>query len=128
MKPENIVSELEKIVEASQDTCRVQAIFGEPAKLATQTIVPVGAILTSFGGGGGGIPLVGGGGVGVQLRVLPLGFIHEQDGAVRFTPIELPAGFERIGHDAGKRQPHESAIDKVRRRIADAVTRARAPR
>lgn len=126
MKVEKIVDEIEKIAVATDGSCRVQAIFGEPKKLETQTIVPVGAILTSFGGGGGGPPFLNGGGVGVNLRVLPIGFIHEENGVARFTAIELPAEYARLGPGKPKDRTHEGLLAKARARIDAAIRRATA--
>lgn len=72
-------------------------MFGEPVKLDTKTIIPVACV--QFGGGGGGgmsppvkegaaAPVFGGGGGG-GFSVNPVGFIHEEDGAVVFTPIHV---------------------------------------
>jgi len=67
-----------------------KAVFGEPLKLATQVIVPVAAVSSHVGGGGGRSGIGSGGGGGFHLRVVPVGYIHERDGAVVFTPIDVP--------------------------------------
>jgi uncharacterized spore protein YtfJ len=91
MRADKITTELEKIGDITAKLGRVQTIFGDPIKLDTQTIVPVCAVVASFGAGGGGIPLLSGLGGGGDLRVLPIGFLHEQDGVVRFHAVDLPA-------------------------------------
>jgi len=78
------------IAETIERSGNAKAVFGEPVKLATQTIVPVAAISSHVGGGGGRTGFGGGGGGGFQLRVIPIGYIHEKDGAVVFSGIEVP--------------------------------------
>jgi uncharacterized spore protein YtfJ len=78
------------IAETIEHSGSAKAVFGEPVKLATQTIVPVAAISSHVGGGGGRTGLGGGGGGGFHLRVVPIGYIHEKDGAVVFSAIDVP--------------------------------------
>ncbi len=74
------------------------AVFGDAVQLEHHTIVPV-AVVTS-GGGAGAAPgatnatsasdhdhLAGGGGFAMMVR--PVGFIHEEEGEVVFTPIHV---------------------------------------
>jgi uncharacterized spore protein YtfJ len=87
----DLASMLRSVTEAIGRNGNAKAVFGDPVKLETQTIVPVAVVDTSLGGGGGvGRLFGGGGGGGVRLKVYPLGFIHEQNGAVTFTRIEVP--------------------------------------
>ena len=79
-----------QIAETIEHTGNAKAVFGEPVKLSTQTIVPVAAITSSVGGGGGHTGLGGGGGGGFQLRAVPIGYIHERDGNVVFSAIDVP--------------------------------------
>jgi uncharacterized spore protein YtfJ len=87
----------------------VRAVFGEPMKLDTRTVIPVASI--AMGGGGGGVrslgaavdtvrrwlgrrpvhvkpsrTLAGGGGGGLDVR--PIGFLCEENGRVVFTKID----------------------------------------
>jgi uncharacterized spore protein YtfJ len=78
------------IAETIERSGSAKAVFGEPVKLATQSIVPVAAISANVGGGGGRAGIGGGGGGGFHLRVVPIGYIHEKEGAVVFTPIDVP--------------------------------------
>ena len=106
MKVSQITPEIDKAIETANKLGHVKAIFGDPIKLDTQTIVPVGVVITSFGAGGGGFPLMSGVGGGGDLRVLPIGYLHERDGDVVFTAIEVPEALthgprakERARHD-----------------------------
>ena len=78
------------IAETIERSGNAKAVFGEPVKLTTQSVVPVAAISCQVGGGGGHAGIGGGGGGGFNLRVLPIGYIHEKDGAVVFSPIDVP--------------------------------------
>jgi uncharacterized spore protein YtfJ len=79
------------IAQTIEHSGNAKAVYGEPVKLQTQTIVPVAAVVAAVGGGGGQASIVGaGGGGGFTIRVIPLGYIHEKDGAVMFSPIEVP--------------------------------------
>jgi uncharacterized spore protein YtfJ len=87
----------------------VRAIFGEPMKLETRTVIPVARI--AMGAGGGGVrslgaaidtvrrwlspkrvhaepsrTLAGGGGGGLDVH--PVGFLCEENGRVVFTRID----------------------------------------
>jgi uncharacterized spore protein YtfJ len=96
MKLEHVAPELEKIMESAAKWGRVQAIFGDPITLETRTIVPVGAIMSGFGAGGGGLPFVASGlGGGGDLRVVPVGFLYEDHGHVAFQAIDLPPSLLR---------------------------------
>ena len=78
------------IAETIEQSGNAKAIFGEPVQLKTQTVVPVAAITATVGGGGGRTGIGGGGGGGFNLQVTPVGYLHEKDGVVVFTAIELP--------------------------------------
>ena len=80
------------IAETIEHSGTAKAVFGEPVKLASQSIVPVAAIAANVGGGGGRSGLGGGGGGGFHLRVVPIGYLHEKEGAVIFSPIDVPEG------------------------------------
>lgn len=97
----------------------MQTIFGDPIKLESQTIVPVGAVITAFGAGGGGFPLVSGRGGGGDLRVLPVGFLHEVNGEVQFTPIEIPAHLTHPvhKHDGDAARPDHGLVGRIRRAL-----------
>ena len=87
----------------------VRAVFGEPMKLDTRTVIPVATV--AMGGGAGGLrafgaavekvqrllsgndvhvhpgrTIFGGGGGGIDIR--PVGFLCEEDGRVVFTRID----------------------------------------
>jgi uncharacterized spore protein YtfJ len=119
MDVERIAPELEKVVEASAKLGHVQTIFGDPIELGSHTIVPVGAVVTAFGAGGGGLPLVSGVGGGGELRVLPVGFLQEVDGVVQFTSIELPAHLTHPmrKHDGGGARSDRSLAGRIRRAL-----------
>jgi uncharacterized spore protein YtfJ len=97
------------IVAVLEHDGNVRAVFGAPMKLDTRTVIPVASV--AMGGGAGGIrtlgsaiatarkwlwrkdvhvdpshSVAGGGGGGIDVR--PVGFLHEDDGRVVFTPIE----------------------------------------
>lgn len=78
------------IAQTIEHSGNAKAVFGEPVKLQTQTIVPVAAVVAAVGGGGGQASILGGGGGGFTIRVIPVGYIHEKDGAVMFSAIEVP--------------------------------------
>jgi len=87
---------MKQIAETFEKEGNVRAVFAEPVKLETKTVIPVAAI--SLGGGAGGMgpvteskvarAILGGGG-GAAIQVQPVGFIHERDGEVVFTPIHV---------------------------------------
>lgn len=124
MDMETVVREAANAIES---TGNARAVFGDPIKLDTHVIVPVAAVLTGVGLGGGQSVLLGaGGGGGVDLKVVPLGYIHETDEGIEFTRIEVPEldrileaaergrGKRRGGDGDGKRQ---SLSDQIRSRI-----------
>lgn len=89
---------VKQIAEAVEKEGNSRAVFGEPMKLETKTLIPVAAIQLAGGGGAGGSPdktgkgimkAIFGGGGGGNFDVHPVGFIHERDGEVIFTPIHL---------------------------------------
>ncbi len=93
MPMEEIVKQIAETLEREGNA---RAVFGEPMKLESKTVIPVAVI--GFGGGGGlgaapdSSKLVkaifsGGGGGGFNIR--PVGFIHERGGEVVFTPIHI---------------------------------------
>lgn len=113
---EAIVHEIARTIEAEGNT---RAIFGAPVKLDTHTIIPVAALEIGMGAGGGmgqgvtferlrdaaadavrrvvpgGRGVGGGGGLDVKLR--PVGFLHEEDGKVVFTPIPVASAHDGHG-------------------------------
>jgi uncharacterized spore protein YtfJ len=101
--------ELEKIIkeiaETIQSQANVKAVFGEPVKLDNHVVIPVAKISVAFGLGGGsegqgaerreegnkaGEERGFGGAGGMKLQALPAGFIHEKDGEVVFSTIDVP--------------------------------------
>lgn len=100
---------LREIARAFEAEANVKTVFGDPIELHGHTVVPVATIFVSIGGGAGVggatglaktvqgaidaatrvIPGAWGGGVGggVQVRVQPVGFIHDGKDGVLFSPI-----------------------------------------
>jgi len=82
----------------------VTSAFGAPMKLDTKTVIPVAFVNVGSGGGGFLGPMarrlfdrirkmlparVGGGGGGFGIHVRPIGYLHEEDGHVVFSHIEV---------------------------------------
>ena len=86
--PMDLQALVKQAAAALEKTGNARAVFGDPVKLDTRTIVPVAAVLTSLGIGAGPAALFGGG--GLDLRVVPLGYVHETDEGIAFTRIEIP--------------------------------------
>ncbi len=109
MDPTQLATVVRDVTTALEREANVRAVFGEPIRLETKTVIPVATI--GLGGGGGGVrslgaavesvrrwispktvhtapsrTLAGGGGAGFNVR--PVGFLHEEDGRVVFTPID----------------------------------------
>jgi uncharacterized spore protein YtfJ len=102
---------VKNLTRALEDEGNVKTVFGSPLKLDGHTVIPVASVMLYAGGGGGiggssvmgralrGVGEVarrispgsfgGGGGGGLDLRVRPVGFIHDGDNGVVFTPIHL---------------------------------------
>ncbi len=81
-----------KVAETLEKEGNTRAIFGEPIKLDTKTLIPVACV--AVGGAGAGVSPKAdqrgfGAGGGGGLNVMPVGFIHEQAGEIVFTPIHL---------------------------------------
>jgi uncharacterized spore protein YtfJ len=95
------------------------AVFGDAVKLEHHTIVPV-AVVSSGAGGGGAAPGSSSarsasshskgsgsvspmaGGAGFALMVRPVGFIHEEDGEVVFTPIHVDRSTSALMNEAAE--------------------------
>lgn len=114
---ESSVQELvRQVAETIQKEASVRAVFGEPIKLDQHTIVPVAIVHIAFGGGGAGTSgvkseVVGkmlgfGGGGGLDVSSVPLGFITEKDGDVVFRSIALADG------DAATKEAH-GTIERI---------------
>jgi uncharacterized spore protein YtfJ len=94
MALEEVVKQVAQALEMEGNS---KVVFGEPVKLESKTVIPVAQVRLGAGGGGvmpGGETsgllkalISGGGGGGFDVR--PVGFIHERDGEVVFTPIHL---------------------------------------
>ncbi|HVV84800.1 MAG TPA: hypothetical protein VHE35_17170 [Kofleriaceae bacterium] len=125
MKASQIAPEIDKAIETANKLGHVKAIFGEPIKLETTSIVPVGVVITSFGAGGGGLPLLSGMGGGGDLRVLPIGFLSEQAGAVKFTAIDLPP---ELLHAHAAKKPRPQPPAGAPKGVLERVRAAFAPR
>jgi len=72
---------------------KVEAVFGEPRQLGSQTIIPVGTIAYGWGSGSGkGHNKAAneegeGGGVGMGVKVKPLGYIDVTPEGASYRPI-----------------------------------------
>lgn len=104
------------IAETIERSGNAKAVFGEPVKLATQTIVPVAAISSHVGGGGGRAGFGGGGGGDFYLRVVPVGYIHEKDGAVVFSAIDVPEPL-RVPPPKAEEQARGAVVSRVLERL-----------
>ena len=82
----------------------VTSVFGAPVKLDNKTVIPVAFVNVGSGGGGVFVPAAqrfldrirrllparlgaGGGGFGIHVR--PIGYLHEEDGHVVFSRIDV---------------------------------------
>ena len=95
---------VKQVAETIQKEANARAVFAEAMKLETHVVIPVAAVHISLGGGGTGSSrkptselarFFGAGGGGLDVRANPVGFIHEKDGAVVFTPIEIKSEHEK---------------------------------
>ena len=93
MSTEEMVKQVAQTVEHEGNSA---AVFGTPVKLDNKVVIPVAAI--KFGAGGGGFAPEGenpklkkifSGGGGGALDVRPVGFIHESNNQVVYTPIHV---------------------------------------
>jgi uncharacterized spore protein YtfJ len=99
---------LRQVAETLEKEGNARAMFIEPVKLDRKSIIPVACV--PFGSGGG-----------VGFSVNPVGFVHEEDGAVVFTRNHLDVKNEPFLTEAA--QELGRAIDTVttvvtRRRLA----------
>jgi uncharacterized spore protein YtfJ len=90
---------VKQVAETIQKEANARAVFADPIKLETHVVVPVATIHIGLGGGGTGgsrkphselARFFGAGGGGLDVQAKPIGFIHEKDGEVVFSPIEIP--------------------------------------
>ena len=93
MATEEMVKQVAQAVEHEGNSA---AVFGAPVKLDNKVVIPVAAI--KLGAGGGGFVPEGNnsklkkffsGGGGGALDVRPVGFIHESNNQVVYTPIHV---------------------------------------
>jgi uncharacterized spore protein YtfJ len=95
-----------------------RAVFSEPIKLESHTVIPVatvgvgGAGATAGGRQGGPLTRLLGAGGGMGLSIRPVGFIHESGSEVVFTAIHLD----------GAGQPFLSEAATAVGRLARALT------
>jgi uncharacterized spore protein YtfJ len=88
---------VKQVAESVEKEANARAVFGQAVKLERHTVIPVASV--NLGGGGGGampgprtpalVRALRGGGAGMGLNVRPVGFIHEREGEVVFTPIHV---------------------------------------
>lgn len=123
---------MKQITETFEREGNVRAVFAEPVKLETKTVIPVAAI--SLGGGAGGVSpavesklakAIFGGGGGAAIQVQPVGFIHERDGEVVFTPIHVDVKGKPFLTEASAGLGR--AIDTVSATLSDFAHRGFAP-
>ena len=80
-----------RVLEAGAHSIGARLCFGEPTRHGDRTVIPVAAVVTAGGLGGGSAPgdqgtQEGGGGGGV-LSARPVGFIDVTDDGARFRRI-----------------------------------------
>jgi uncharacterized spore protein YtfJ len=113
----------------------VRAAFGDAVEIDGAAAVPVAVTAFAFGGGSGRLfPVAGNGSAGTGgLLAIPVGFLANRDGVVRFVPNAVPvlavtvplvcaAGIAAAAVTlAAKRRPRiagdESTLERMRRRI-----------
>lgn len=95
----NLQATIEQLAESIRSEANVRAVFGDAIKLDERTIVPVATVTISMGGGmglgrklksngeGKMIPFGAGGGGGLDVKVIPVGFVAEREGGAAFVPI-----------------------------------------
>ena len=95
-KPMSTEEMVKQVAQAVEHEGNSAAVFGTPVKLDNKVVIPVAAV--KLGAGGGGFSPEGdnsklkrlfGGGGGGALDVRPVGFIHESNNQVVYTPIHL---------------------------------------
>jgi uncharacterized spore protein YtfJ len=109
MDPKVMTTIAGEIARTLQAEGNVRTVFGEPVMLDSHKVIPVSAVLIDIGGGGAYstppasgeeglvnrvkrmIPAGVGGGFALDVRVVPVGYLREDDGRVEFCPIALPA-------------------------------------
>jgi len=109
MDPKVIAALAGEVARTIQAEGNVRTVFGEPVMLDSRKVIPVSAVLITMKGGGGGsvspprpeenglvsrvkrlIPVGVGGGVALDVRVIPVGYLHETADGVQYCPIDLP--------------------------------------
>ncbi len=108
MDPKDITALAKEVARTLQVEGNVRTIFGDPVTLDSRKVIPVSAVLITMGGGGGYrtppdpaeggfvgrvkrmIPVGAGGGFKLDVKVIPVGYLHEEDGRVQFCAIPMP--------------------------------------
>lgn len=110
------------ITELIQREGNVKAVFGEPVQLDSHVIIPVAAVHMNLGGGGAGgaglkngikeklMPFGVGGGLGLQVHAIPVGFISESAEGATFTPIPRASAPQQEDR-------HDSLVGRILREI-----------
>lgn len=93
-----------------REEANVHAVFGEPVKIDTKTIVPVALVTASLSEGPSAF----------DLRAVPFGFLQEVDGQVRFTPLDPGHAVSHAEHTPSlAERAAASAFERVRDRVAE---------
>jgi uncharacterized spore protein YtfJ len=90
-----------EIAHTIQREANINAVFGEPKQLDDRKIIPVGQVSVIFGSGASergnaragdkeqsGTVFGGSAGGNLEIKVLPLGFIHEKEGGAVYSAID----------------------------------------
>jgi uncharacterized spore protein YtfJ len=83
------ISGVERLASVIARTAQASAVFGEPVYQGATVIVPVAKAMWGVGGGKG--PERTGDGSGGGMRVVPVGYIHIENGRARFHSIRKSA-------------------------------------
>jgi len=121
MRDETFGAAIHDVAETIQREGSVRAAFGDAIQLGTHSIVPVAIVSVGGGGGGGHVPrgrdpadARSAIALGLGVTITPVGFIHEEDGKVVYTPI------------AGTREaaPHAGAASQQRKGLVEKLLSA----
>ena len=83
------LSGIESLASVIAGNARASSVFGEPIHQGSTVIVPVARAVWGVGGGNG--PQGQGQGGGGGMRMVPVGYIHIENGHARFHPIRKSA-------------------------------------
>ncbi len=86
---ERDMSGVERLASVIAASVQASAVFGEPVHEGSSVIIPVARVVWGVGGGNG--PQGQGQGGGGGMRMVPVGYIHIENGHARFHPIRKSA-------------------------------------